>query len=74
MSDAPRRERPVRRRAAGVCLAVPVVALLGVPWYADSDVHLAGVRLFYWYQFAWVPGSVVFMAAAYLLRGGRGRD
>ncbi|MFC4049753.1 DUF3311 domain-containing protein [Actinomadura syzygii] len=66
--------RSGRRWAAAVCLAVPVVALLGVPWYAGTDVHLAGVRLFYWYQFAWVPGSVVFMVAAYLLRGGRDRE
>lgn len=64
--------RPVRHVAAGMCLAVPVVALLWVPWYAHDLPDLAGVRLFYWYQFAWVPGSIVFMIAAYLIRGGRG--
>ncbi|WP_433462392.1 DUF3311 domain-containing protein [Spirillospora sp. CA-128828] len=59
--------RPARRAAAGTCLVLPVVALLCVPWYARSTPRLAGVEFFYWYQFAWVPGSVVCMLVAYLL-------
>jgi hypothetical protein len=65
--------RPARRVAAGVFLALPVVALLWVPWYAHEAPQLGGMTLFYWYQFLWVPGSVVCMAVAYLLRGGRDR-
>ncbi|MFI0451923.1 DUF3311 domain-containing protein [Actinomadura sp. 6N118] len=72
--DRPARRRwPARQVAAGVCLAVPVVALVCMPWYAHHVPSVAGVRSFYWYQFAWVPGSVVFMVAAYLLRGPRDR-
>ncbi len=60
-----------RRAAAAVCLAIPVLALLWVPWYPHDAPHLAGMRFFFWYQLLWVPGSVVFMAAAYALRRDR---
>ncbi|WP_405148279.1 DUF3311 domain-containing protein [Sphaerisporangium viridialbum] len=62
--------RSPRRVAAGVCLAIPVAALLWVPWYPHETPHLAGMRFFFWYQLMWVPGSIVFMGAAYLLRRG----
>lgn len=65
--------RRTRRVAAGACLALPVVALLCVPWYARSTPRLAGVEFFYWYQCAWIPGSVVCMLVAYLLLHGRRR-
>ncbi|TDE33287.1 DUF3311 domain-containing protein [Actinomadura sp. 6K520] len=65
--------RPARRVAAGAFLALPVAALLCVPWYARSTPRLAGVEFFYWYQFAWVPGSVICMLVAYLLLHGRRR-
>ncbi|WP_248959149.1 DUF3311 domain-containing protein [Sphaerisporangium perillae] len=60
--------RRARRVAAGVCLAIPVLALLWVPWYPHSAPSWGGMRFFFWYQLVWVPGSVVFMAAAYALR------
>ena len=47
--------------------SLPVLALLCVPWYARSTPRLAGVEFFYWYQFAWVPGSVVCMLVAWLV-------
>jgi hypothetical protein len=62
--------RSVRRAAAALCLALPFVGLLWPPWYAHEEPHLGGVPFFYWYQFAWVPVSVVLMVvAARLLRG-----
>ncbi|MFI7110822.1 DUF3311 domain-containing protein [Nonomuraea sp. NPDC050227] len=65
--------RRARRFAAGICLVLPIVALLWVPWYSYDAPHLAGMRFFFWYQLIWVPGSVVFMAVAYVLRRGADR-
>lgn len=56
-----------RRVATAVCLIAPVVALLGVPWYAHERPRLAGVPFFYWYQLLWVPGCSLGMLVAYLL-------
>jgi hypothetical protein len=39
---------------AGICLAIPVVALLWVSSYAKEDPKLGGVPFFFWYQFLWV--------------------
>ncbi|MFD9720325.1 DUF3311 domain-containing protein [Streptomyces sp. NPDC059076] len=65
----PRRDGPgrVRRTVAGVCLIVPVIALLWVPWYAQDRPRLAGVPFFYWYQLAWVPGCTLVLLVAHLL-------
>ncbi|ONI77868.1 hypothetical protein ALI144C_31130 [Actinosynnema sp. ALI-1.44] len=58
-----------RRVAAGVCLVLPFAALLWPPWYAHEQPQIGDVPFFYWYQFAWVPGSVLLMIiAAVLLR------
>ena len=40
--------------AAGVCLLIPVVALMWVSSYARETPRLGGVPFFFWYQFAWV--------------------
>ena len=40
--------------AAGVCLLVPVVALMWVSTYAKEAPRLGGIPFFFWYQFAWV--------------------
>ena len=40
--------------AAGVCLAIPIVALCWVSSYAHEDPKLGGVPFFFWYQFLWV--------------------
>jgi hypothetical protein len=58
---------PIRRVLAAACLIAPFVALLWVPWYARDAPSLDGVPFFYWFQFLWVPASVLLMTAAYLL-------
>jgi hypothetical protein len=40
-------------------LLIPVAGLLAAPIYAKPDPELFGFPFFYWYQFAWVPISVV---------------
>jgi hypothetical protein len=40
--------------AAGVLLAIPIIALLWVPLYARETPRLFGFPFFFWYQFAWV--------------------
>lgn len=60
--------RPAAKHAlAAACLIAPFVALLWMPWYARGQPSLAEVPFFYWYQFLWVPVSVLLMTAAYLL-------
>ena len=39
---------------AGVCLAIPIIALTWVSSYAREDPKLGGVPFFFWYQFLWV--------------------
>ncbi len=63
----------IRRAGAGACLSAPLVALLWVPWYARKGPVLLGLPFFYWYQFLWVPLSVLCMLIAYLLMYRRGR-
>jgi hypothetical protein len=40
--------------AAGVCLLIPIVALMWVSSYAKETPRLGGIPFFFWYQFAWV--------------------
>src|SRR4051795_8347353 len=40
--------------AAGVCLVIPVIALMWVSSYARETPRLGGIPFFFWYQFAWV--------------------
>ncbi len=40
--------------AAGVLLALPIVALMWVSSYAREGPVLAGFPFFYWYQLGWV--------------------
>ena len=40
--------------AAGVLLAIPIIALLWVGSYTRVEPKLAGFPFFFWYQFAWV--------------------
>ena len=40
--------------AAGVCLLIPLVALMWVGSYAKETPRLGGIPFFFWYQFVWV--------------------
>ena len=40
--------------AAGIALAIPLVALLWVSSYARETPRIGGVPFFFWYQFLWV--------------------
>ena len=40
--------------AAGVCLLIPLVALMWVGSYAKETPRLSGIPFFFWYQFLWV--------------------
>ncbi|WP_072843212.1 DUF3311 domain-containing protein [Rhodococcus tukisamuensis] len=52
---------------AAVLLALPLVAILWVPFYARKDPELGGVPFFFWYQFAWVFLCAAATWAAYRL-------
>lgn len=64
-ADHPRRLPTGAAVTAGILLAIPVLALLIVPLYADADPHLWGFPFFYWYQFAWVFLASVFTYGAF---------
>jgi hypothetical protein len=40
--------------AAGVLLAIPLIALMWVPSYAKEPPKLFHFPFFFWYQFLWV--------------------
>ena len=52
-------------RAWYLLLLVPLIGLLYVPIYARETPELFGFPFFYWYQFAWVPLSVVITYIVY---------
>jgi Protein of unknown function (DUF3311) len=52
---------------AGICLAIPIVALLWVSSYAKEDPKLGGVPFFFWYQFLWVFLTAALTYTAYRL-------
>jgi hypothetical protein len=62
--------------AAGVCLLVPIVALMWVGSYNQETPRLGGIPFFFWYQFLWVFICSGLTYAAHRLvlaaRGGRG--
>jgi hypothetical protein len=51
--------------AAGVLLAIPILALLIVPIYAKKGPELWGFPFFYWYQLLWVFLAASFTYLAY---------
>jgi len=62
--------RPVvtpSRVIAGLCLAVPFVALLWVNSYSRLTPRFIGIPFFYWYQMAWVPVTALLTFTAYVL-------
>ncbi|GAA0942833.1 DUF3311 domain-containing protein [Pseudonocardia zijingensis] len=52
-------------RASHLLLLVPFLAL-GTPWFNAVEPRLFGVPFFYWAQFAWIPVTVVCLAAVHL--------
>jgi len=64
--------------AAGVCLVIPVIALMWVGSYNQETPRLGGIPFFFWYQFAWVFVTSALTYAAHRLvlaaRGDSGRD
>jgi hypothetical protein len=64
--------------AAGVCLVIPVVALMWVSSDNKETPRLGGIPFFFWYQFAWVFVTSAFTYAAHRLvlaaRGAGGSD
>ncbi len=65
--------------AAGILLALPLVALLWVSSYARETPRLGGVPFFFWYQFLWVFLCAGMTYAAHRLvlaarKPGAGRD
>ena len=60
--------------AAGVCLLIPLVALMWVGSYAKATPRLGGIPFFFWYQFLWVfLTSALTYAAHRLVLAARGR-
>ena len=53
--------------AAGVLVAIPVVALMWVSSYARETPRLWGVPFFFWYQFLWVFLCSGFTYAAFIV-------
>ncbi len=49
-------------------LAIPFFGTLWVPLYNHVRPTFLGFPFFYWYQFAWVPASVVLTAIVYVAR------
>lgn len=56
----PPRPRPVRW-----LLAVPVVAVLWVPFYNRVEPSVFGVPFFYWYQLLWVLLGALIIGLVY---------
>jgi hypothetical protein len=58
-----------RSRARGVwyllLIAVPLVAVIWVPFYNAVEPSWAGVPFFYWYQLLWVALTAVLTAIVY---------
>ena len=77
MNDDPRANQRVGLLvAAGILLAIPVIALAWVDSYNKVEPTLAGFPFFFWYQFAWVFLCSAMTYSAYrLIRAARaGRD
>ncbi|HET8601773.1 MAG TPA: DUF3311 domain-containing protein [Segeticoccus sp.] len=53
--------------AAGICVLIPIVALMWVGSYAREDPKLGPVPFFIWYQMMWVFLCAGFTTVAYRL-------
>ena len=48
-----------------LCLGVPFVGTLWVPFYNAVEPRAGGVPFFYWYQFVWIFVGAVLTAVVY---------
>ena len=70
MTNPPRMQQP---KPAGAntrwywLLVVPCLAMLWVPSYNSLAPRLGGVPFFYWYQFALIAITALFVGAVYVL-------
>jgi hypothetical protein len=55
------------RVVAGICLVIPLVAMLWVGSFTRTSPAFIGIPFFYWYQMAWVLGSAALTSVAYAL-------
>ena len=69
MSDKPRRKfHPVY-----LCLALPYLGLLWVPFYNRVNPELFGIPFFYWYQMCWIVLGSAALVPIYLYEERRGK-
>lgn len=62
------------RVTVAILLAVPLVAILWVPFYGRKTPELWGFPFFYWYQLLWVLLTGIFTSAAHrVIRADRNR-
>ncbi|PAU47160.1 DUF3311 domain-containing protein [Streptomyces albireticuli] len=52
---------------AGICLAIPFVAMLWVDSYSRLTPAFIGIPFFYWYQMLWVLISTLLTVVAYTI-------
>lgn len=65
--DVPTRgpARPGPYIAAGILLAISILAPLLVPLYSIDKPRFAGMPFFYWYQMLWVPITAGIIGVTY---------
>ncbi|GAA2723182.1 MULTISPECIES: DUF3311 domain-containing protein [Streptomyces] len=69
-ADGPRTRAtasPAPLIVAGICLAIPFVAMLWVDSYARVSPAFIGIPFFYWYQMLWVLIATLLTTIAYVL-------
>ena len=61
---------------AGLCLVIPLVALLWVGSYNKETPRLSGIPFFFWYQFLWVfiTSALTYTAHRLVLAARKDRD
>jgi hypothetical protein len=52
-------------RFVWLLLLLPFIGLLWIPFYNRAAPELFGFYFFYWYQFLWVPVTVLLMWLVY---------
>lgn len=66
----PEQEVPIitpARVVAAICVIIPFVAVLGVPFYDKASPELAGFPFFFWWQLLWVGVTAGLMGLAYVV-------